>query len=98
MRGSGFRSTSSSLSGDGILTVKFTPEVDGTVSFTSNMSGGTGASKSVSAGTEYTETFDISKYLDFGGTAEIGDVYIYMQLTSGDKVYERVTVLDSGRR
>lgn len=98
MRGSGFRSTSSSLSGDGILTVKFTPEVDGTVSFTSNMSGGTGTSKSVSAGTEYTETFDISKYLDFGGTAEIGDVYIYMQLTSGDKVYERVTVLDSGRR
>ena len=98
MRGSGFRSTSSSLSGDGILTVKFTPEVDGTVSFTSNMSGGTGASKSVSAGTEYTETFNISKYLDFGGTAEIGDVYIYMQLTSGDKVYERVTVLDSGRR
>ena len=98
MRGSGFRSTSSSLSDDGILTVKFTPEVDGTVSFTSNMSGGTGASKSVSAGTEYTETFDISKYLDFGGTAEIGDVYIYMQLTSGDKVYERVTVLDSGRR
>ena len=97
-RGSGFRSTSSSLSPSGILTVTFIPEVDGTVTFTSNMSGGTGASKSVSAGTEYTETFDISKYLDFGGTAEIGDVYIYMQLTSGDKVYERVTVLDSGRR
>ena len=97
-RGSGFRSTSSSLSTSGILTVTFTPEVDGTVSFTSNVSGGTGQSKSVSAGNEYTATFDISKFLDFGGTAEIGDVYIYMQLTSGDKVYERVTVLDSGRR
>ena len=97
-RGSGFRSTSSSLSGDGILTVKFIPDVDGTVSFTSNISGGTGNSLSVTAGSEYTETFDISKFLDFSGTAQIGDVYIYMQLTAGSKVYERVTILDSGRR
>ena len=97
MRGTGLRDFDASLEG-GILTVVFTPDVDGRVTFTSNVSGSTGASKSVSAGTEYTATFDISKFLDFGGSAQIGDVYIYMQLTSGDKVYERVTVLDSGRR
>lgn len=97
-RGTGFRSVSSSLSGSGVLTVRFTPEVDGTVSYTSNMSGGTGESQTVSANVEYTATFDISKFLDFSGAAQIGDVYIYMQLTSGSKVYERVTVLDSSRR
>ena len=97
MRGTGFRDFDASLEG-GILTVVFTPDVDGRVTFTSNVSGSTGESKSVSAGTEYTATFDISKFLDFSGSAQIGDVYIYMQLTSGDKVYERVTVLDTGRR
>ena len=94
-RGSGFKSYSRYLDNDSLtLTVTFVPEVSGTVSFFASNSFGS-TTKSVVAGTEYTESFDISPYLDFDNVTISRGVAIYMQLTSGEKVYERVVVFES---
>ena len=52
---------------------------------------------SVTAGSQYSVSFDVSKILDFGGSAQIGSITITMQLTSGSKIYERVTLLDTSK-
>ncbi len=91
-RGDGFRSVTRKLDGT-TLTVDFTPDVDGTVYFSSSNSGSTGESQSVTAGENYTISFDVSKFLNLGDV--VGNVTITMQLSSGSKIYERVTLLDT---
>ena len=93
-RGTGFRSVDRTLNGT-TLDVTFTPDVDGTVYFSSSASGSTGQQQSVTAGSQYSMSFDISAYLQFEGIT--GSITITMQLTSGSKVYERVTLLDTGK-
>ena len=96
-RGTGFRDYTQTLRPNGTLDVTFIPDVDGTVYFSSSVSGTTGQPMSVTAGSQYSVSFDVSKILDFGGSAQIGSITITMQLTSGSKIYERVTLLDTGK-
>ena len=96
-RGTGFRDYTQTLQLNGTLDVTFIPDVDGTVYFSSSVSGTTGQPMSVTAGSQYSVSFDVSKILDFGGSAQIGSITITMQLTSGSKIYERVTLLDTGK-
>ena len=93
-RGSGFRSVERKLNGT-TLEVNFTPDVDGTVYFSSSASGSTGQQQSVTAGSQYSMSFDVSAYLKYEGIT--GGITITMQLTSGSKIYERVTLLDTGK-
>ena len=93
-RGSGFRSVERRLNGT-TLEVDFTPDVDGTVYFSSSASGSTGQQQSVTAGSQYSISFDVSAYLKYEGSTD--SITITMQLTSGDKIYERVTLLDTGK-
>ncbi len=96
-RGTGFRDYTQTLQPNGTLDVTFIPDVDGTVYFSSSVSGTTGQPMSVTAGSQYSVSFDVSKILDFGGSAQIGSITITMQLTSGSKIYERVTLLDTSK-
>ena len=93
-RGTGFRSVDRTLNGT-TLDVTFTPDVDGTVYFSSSASGLTGESKYVTAGSQYSMSFDVSAYLKYEGIT--GSITITMQLTSGSKIYERVTLLDTSK-
>ena len=93
-RGTGFRSVDRTLNGT-TLDVTFTPDVDGTVYFSSSASGSTGQTMSVTAGSQYSMSFDVSAYLKYEGITD--SFTITMQLTSGSKIYERVTLLDTGK-